>query len=422
MSTTITQPRSISFIANDYLRKCIYIWHASHYLLLLICTGIVLTQGQESPTQHPTILFLATLLALWHVLTIRLSQQFWNRRWLFSIFYFGLGWGIWIELLSIDIIYIFMLFSLYPHLSIALPMRESVMVTIVITLMLLVLEGASPDYFPFSAASTLFGAMMSLVMKVFIDDLIRQNIERRQLIEKLEATRGELAAAERQAGILEERQRLAREIHDTLAQGFTSIVIHLEAADAQLPAQLITVRHYLDQARRTARDSLGEARRLVWALQPEQLEHNSLSEALCRLTDRWADETRIATCTKVTGQPRSLRPEVEVTLLRAVQEGLTNICKHACATHVTLTLSYMDDLITLDIQDNGIGFDPDHIPLRGDDRSSGGFGLKAMRIRVEQLKGILLIESMPSEGTTLAISLPVLIPQPILAPTVETAK
>src|SRR5918997_238809 len=154
----------------------------------------------------------------------------------------------------------------------------------------------------------------------------------------------------RRAGLIGERQRLAHEIHDTLAQGFASIVMNLEAADAILPAGYPTqAQWHLGQARLTARESLAEARRLVWALRPRLLEEAPLPEALSRLTERWSEASSIAAHTTVTGSPRSLPPEVEATLFRVAQEALTNVRKHARDNRAALTLSYMHDRVTLDV-------------------------------------------------------------------------
>ena len=219
-----------------------------------------------------------------------------------------------------------------------------------------------------------------------------------------------------QAGVSSERQRLAHEIHDTLAQGFTSIVMNLEAAEGMLPSGLSSVQQYLDQARSIARESLAEARRLMWALRPESLERSSLPEALSRLAESFSEESggTAAASTTVTGTPQPLTPEIEVTLLRVAQEALANCRKHAQASRVAITLSYMNNLVALNVQDDGVGFDPNQLGGGGGTKkeepagaqSTGGFGLVGMRERVEQLRGTLLVESAPAEGTTLMVAIP----------------
>lgn len=216
----------------------------------------------------------------------------------------------------------------------------------------------------------------------------------------------EARRAGRQAGVLRERQRMAHEIHDTLAQGFTSIVMNLEAAEGTLPPDLGWARQYMDQARLTARESLAEARRLVWALRPEPLEKASLPEALGRLAKRWSEESGVAADVTVTGTLRSLSPEIEATLFRTAQEALANVRKHARAGRVALTLSYMGNCVALDARDDGVGFDPSRTSTEARDATSGGFGLKGMRERIEQAGGSLSVESAPGEGSTLTVELP----------------
>ena len=200
---------------------------------------------------------------------------------------------------------------------------------------------------------------------------------------------------EREAGILQERQRLAREIHDTLAQGLTGIVAQLEAA-AQARASGANDTGYLDAAAQLARDNLKEARRAVRAIGPGELEGARLPDALAQVTDSWTARTNVPVAFTTTGEARSLHPEVEVTLLRAAQEALTNVAKHADATRVGLTLSYMEDLVTLDVRDDGVGFEP----------TRRGFGLTGMHQRVHGVGGALAVESAPGEGTAISASVP----------------
>jgi len=223
--------------------------------------------------------------------------------------------------------------------------------------------------------------------------LLRESKAREELVR----ARRELEQTSRQAGVLEERQRLAREIHDTLAQGFASIVVQLEAAEAASQNETSAGR-YLEQARASAREGLSEARRMVWALRPEILENTSLPEALQRLLQRWQEESGVRAQFTLTGEPRPLPPDLEVGLLRIAQEALANIRKHSKARHATLTLSYLEDVVLMDVQDDGVGLQP---PILG------SFGLRSMRERVEALGGQMTVESEAGQGTTLAFSLPV---------------
>src|SRR5262245_21711002 len=238
--------------------------------------------------------------------------------------------------------------------------------------------------------------------------ITEQSNRRQQLIDALETTRAELARTERRAGMLEERQRLSGEIHDTLAQAFTSIVTLLEAGQAALRSGSNEVAGHLEQSLRVARDALRETRQLVWELRPEALERGSLPEALERATSQLAQQTGVVARTVVTGQPRQLPVVLEITLLRAAQEALANVRRHARARQVAVTLSYMDDVTMLDVCADGVGFDPLAQPIEPGRQS--GLGLVAMRERVETLKGSLSVESAPGRGCTLVVELPTGLP------------
>jgi signal transduction histidine kinase len=203
----------------------------------------------------------------------------------------------------------------------------------------------------------------------------------------------QLVAQAREAGVLDERQRMAREIHDTLAQGLIGIITQLEAAE-QNKAQW---QRHLDNAMGLARESLSEARRSVHAVRPEALENARLPEALADVTRRWSEINGVAAEVTTTGIARPLHPDVEVTLLRTAQEALANVAKHARASRVGLTLSYMEDLVTLDVRDDGTGFT---------ETNGSGFGLTSMRQRVHGLDGRLEIESEPGSGTAISATIP----------------
>ncbi|MGD8402385.1 MAG: sensor histidine kinase [Anaerolineales bacterium] len=211
-----------------------------------------------------------------------------------------------------------------------------------------------------------------------------------------------------QMGITQERQRLAAEIHDSLTQGFISIVTHLEIAEAKLEqhpeAPQADLQGLLNQARQTARDNLTAARQMTWALRPDLQQVAPLAESLEKVTDNWAATNNISVEFSSSGDARQLHPDVETTLVRTTREALTNIQKHAQATQVTVTLTYMDTLVALDVQDNGRGCDTESLARRS---SGSGFGLESIREQVEQLGGELTIEGRPGKGCTVAIALPV---------------
>jgi signal transduction histidine kinase len=246
--------------------------------------------------------------------------------------------------------------------------------------------------------------------KGMIAELAEANQRLEQIMAENTGLQAQLLTQAREAGAGDERQRMAREIHDTLAQGLTGIITQLEAA--QQTASDPERERRIDNAKRLARDSLAEARRSVQALRPQALEDSRLPEALAAEVTRWSATSGVAAEVKTTGGVRALHPEVEVTLLRVAQEALANVARHAVASRAGVTLSYMEDVVTLDVRDDGVGFT---VPANGDQaaagdpgdvRAGGGFGLIAMRQRVSRLAGQLEIESEPGAGTAVSASLP----------------
>jgi len=267
----------------------------------------------------------------------------------------------------------------------------------------------------FYAVLLLFNVAVALGFTWFASVSYESNERRKQAVaelseanRKLEATLAEnaglheqLLTQAREAGIMDERQRMAREIHDTLAQGLTGIVAQLQAVTpGSEPADRD---RRVAAAVRLARESLSEARRSVHALRPEPLETARLGEALGEVAGRWSALHGVPARVMTTGVPRLMPPDVEVTLLRTAQEALANVAKHANASRVGLTLSYMEDEVALDVRDDGVGFDPAALP---EPAGGGGFGLTAMRQRVERLSGTLEIETEAGAGTAISACVP----------------
>ena len=250
--------------------------------------------------------------------------------------------------------------------------------------------------------------------KGMIAELAQANQRLEEMMAENTGLQAQLLTQAREAGVGDERQRMAREIHDTLAQGLMGIITQLEAA--QQTANDAERERRMDNAKRLARDSLAEARRSVQALRPQALENSRLPEALADEVARWSATSGVAGEVKTTGEARALHPEVEVTLLRVAQEVLANVAKHAGASRAGVTLSYMEDVVSLDVRDDGVGFvPPDGSPSNGSapngssangSPAGGGFGLIAMRQRVSRLAGQLEIESEPGTGTAVSASLP----------------
>ena len=385
------------------------VWIIVFYAALAIPTVLALL-AEESPQDKLLIIGFSLGLGAWYALIMMWIVPRARGRWqvIWPIIFMAGAIMLWFPLARTHWAYFITASSFYGLMWGTLPFGFAVAGNVILTGLLIWVQalnlGRSVNL---SFNLFLIGAVVigwSALLALWIRTIMRESTRRKQLIEQLEAAQEELAAVERQAGVLEERQRMAQEIHDTLAQGFTSIVLQLEAAEQALPDDLNSVEDRIQKARDTARTNLEEARRLVLALQPEPLQQSSLVEALRRETERWTQDTGVKANFSVTGMPRTLHPQCEVTLLRALQEGLNNVHKHAQAEEVNITLSYMADQVALDIQDDGIGLDPKNLEAT---KSDGGFGLQAMRQRAEQNGGQLLIESAAGKGTTLVVQIPV---------------
>ncbi|MCX4548063.1 sensor histidine kinase [Streptomyces sp. NBC_01387] len=237
---------------------------------------------------------------------------------------------------------------------------------------------------------------------VTIGELERTNIRLQQALDENTALHAQLLVQAREAGVADERRRLAAEIHDTLAQGLTGIITQLQVV-TMTGGTPETAREHLARAQQLARHSLGEARRSVQNLSPVALADDSLPEALEKLVGEWSRSTGVRAEFTVTGTVEPLHDEVEATLLRIAQEALTNTARHSGAARVGVTLSYMDDEMALDVRDDGRGFDPLALPPRS---TGGGFGLGGMCARAERIAGTVTVESEPGHGTAVSARVP----------------
>jgi signal transduction histidine kinase len=207
----------------------------------------------------------------------------------------------------------------------------------------------------------------------------------------------------RRLGVLAERERLSRDIHDTLAQAFASVLRHLEAIELDLgrldTVAASTLQDHLSRAQSVSRESMAEIRRVVRALRPAELTDATLSSAIERIVARWGDANHVRTDVSVTAVP-PLHPEADVIFLRATQESLSNVARHAGARQVRVTLGCVEELVLLTVEDDGRGFDEDEA------RSGEQRGLSGMRERVRQFSGHVLIETAPGVGTSLTVAMP----------------
>ncbi|WP_067607243.1 sensor histidine kinase [Nocardiopsis listeri] len=247
------------------------------------------------------------------------------------------------------------------------------------------------------------GAVFAVAIAVGYMALHRESERRRELIETLTRTRDELAESQRRTGVLDERERLAREIHDTLAQGLSSIVLLLRSAENALPEDPGLAATRIAEARESASTNLAEARGFVRDLAPPSLTGADLPEALRRLCAKVARTDGIDCRLRTDGTPTELPSGYEVALLRAAQASLANVSAHARATTAVVTLGYLGEEVTLDVYDDGVGFVPEEIRTRAD---GSGYGITALHERVAALGGGLHVESAHGEGTAIAVRLP----------------
>jgi len=217
---------------------------------------------------------------------------------------------------------------------------------------------------------------------------------------KEQAHRRAMAEAEFTA-ILAERNRVAREIHDTLAQGLAATSVHLRLAKKQSATDTDSLNHHLEAAQQLVRESLEEARNSIWNMRSQVLETGDLPGALNGILKQMADGAEFQGTLEITGRPRRFAPVIENNLLRVGQEAITNAARHARAKQLKVTLDFGEKQFRLAVWDNGVGFDPTKPPA-----SSGGFGLVGMKERATELKGELYIRSEPDRGTEISLAVP----------------
>lgn len=382
--------------ATASMGRWLVLWDAFFYVVLAYATFNAAYYGSPG-ARTVALLPLVAALGLWHTYWIvRRADR--GRRTLYVV----VAGVLWLALLALDPDFLVVGVAIFAPLCLH-DVRWGVIGTSVAgggwIWQRWVTQGAVPWVEIIGVALLMLAGLLSVG---YVATVVRQSRERQRLLDELHRTQAELAEAERHAGILDERQRLSRDIHDTLTQGFASIVMFLEAADASLLRDNPARRH-VARALRSARANLRESRRVVRALRPEVLEEATLPVAASRTVEQLADESGILADFVVTGTVVPLQPARETALLRVLQEALANVRRHARATAVTVTLSYMDGLVVLDVQDDGVGF----APARGTTQAvPSGVGLQSMRERVEDLDGTVVVESTPGAGTTVVVQIP----------------
>lgn len=406
----------------------------------LTAPGTTPEGGRSAGAQAGVVLVLATVLAAVYLTGTVLEKRHAQGSAApdparYALPWLGVVCGLWLALVALSGEFAWVAFALFFLQMHLLPRWwgvGAVVVTAAIVVLALWRHSGGGPLAPAMLLGPLFGAAFAVVTAAAYRALYGEAETQRAAADELRRTRAELAETQHRAGVLAERERLAREIHDTLAQGFSSIVLMGRSVakaldDGDAPA----ARERLGIVQTTAADSLAEARAFVRGLSSPALgavgEHNEaeaqastppsartarrerLPDALRALCERTAAESTargagLACRFELDGEPRLVAAAAEETLLRAAQVALANVWAHAKASTAVVSLAYLDGEVTLDVFDDGTGFDPVAVPE--EQRADGtGFGLRGLRERVEGIGGTLAIESAPGEGTVVAVRL-----------------
>ncbi|MEU5425251.1 sensor histidine kinase [Streptomyces olivoreticuli] len=297
----------------------------------------------------------------------------------------------------------FAMFAVVPMLIMSVSMPRAIAMVVAANLWCVAVVWFRGESLGLSVLQVLPIALLSIALStllgLWIQRVLRQSEERGSLIEDLQRSRERVARLSHEAGIAAERERLAREIHDTIAQGLTSIISLVQTVEAELDDSPALARTHLSLAGRVAKESLAEARDFVTALTPPALRGSSLVQAVRRQTDGLVAEAGLdARCT-VQGTERPLPMAVSVVLLRSVQEAIANVRKHATrARTVEVLVAYEEETVRVVVRDDGQGFTPDD--------SQEGYGLRGMQARAAEINGSATVSSLPGQGTTIEVTAP----------------
>ncbi|GAA2577275.1 sensor histidine kinase [Streptomyces tubercidicus] len=409
------------------------LWDSYFVICYLVTTGLVFTSAVPQ-TGRLIAIGALTVIVPWYAgigrpLMLREGRDGRNTGFAAGLFVlFGVA-------TAVDLTSAFALFAIVPMLMMSLDTRPAVVAgvlgNVVPVTMLWLRGGATAPLVLFVLLASLLGIALSVLLGLWIKRVVRQNKEHAELIEELRRNREQVARLSHQAGIAAERERLAREIHDTLAQSLTSIISLVQAADAEVAEAPDVARKHLALVGRMAKESLAEARAFVADRTPASLRESSLAQALRRQADGLAAQTGLLARFAVEGEERPLPMAVNVVLLRAAQEAGTNVRKHADARAVDLVLRYGEGQVGIVVTDDGRGFDAAEAEAEtmaeteaetgteteaeagtgaalgaANGGQDGGFGLRGMAARVAEIGGAMSVVSTPGAGTSVEVKVP----------------
>ena len=367
-------------------KASVLMWMHAGFYLLLVTSAVRYLFSHGLSEEWVLLLVLSTLLAgVYAGGSILLAGSSFAGTWLMAVL---LLWGTLAFMAPSFVWCAFPLFFACRHLLTGWEARISLVLVVGVMIAALARLTGGPDI------ALIVGPVAVAVLMLAVYNRVEQeSLARKKLLDELTEAQTELNTSKQREGALAERERLAREIHDTVTQDLTQSVLLLEAADQLWEIERSSSRSLLIKATASVRRSLVEARSLVHNLTSPQLTSRSLAEAL-----RSATADIPALQLTVTGDEYDLRPETSHALLRIAQSAAANVRLHSGADTAVLTLTYVDDGVSLDLFDNGKGFDAQS--------EHPGYGIRAMRQRAEQLGGTLTVESSPPEGTVVTAWFP----------------
>ena len=382
------------------------------YVIAVVLTVVGMLRGLEDATA-PVIALVAigVLFLAWHTAGSWIPKRTDSLR-LLRWWLIGLA-VLWVVAVAITAEYIWLAFLLWLLAGHLLPGRGALVFSVLVYAVTVV---APIVHYGQTTYPNIFGPLIGGVFALGISrgylELLRESEARQQLVnhltraqEETARLQDELALAQRHSGALAERTRISRDIHDTVAQGLSSIrlIAHAEQDRSHDTQHTKTLAHLES----VATESLADVRRIIAALAPAELDDDGLASALQGMLQRLHTTTGIHTELRTDDTLPGLTPDAEVALLRTAQSALGNIREHSGATMAVLTLIDATDAIRLDIIDDGVGFDPTGLETTAEHSSSSSYGLRFMRARLRELGGGLDIESSPGQGTALSAYLPV---------------
>jgi signal transduction histidine kinase len=401
------------FASNE--RLWLRIWTATQATALVVATYVLIENAGSAGAfvrgslVGPAITAVASIIG-YHIVGVTAYGWMMRRPWAVFLFV-PLGWAIVVKALLISGAFGVLILGAILQAFIFLPFAWGI-ATLGLVILLLSISvagrggmGGEPVIVARVVGVLAFGTTFGTVM-LYIHRANRDAAVRSRLLQQLDEAQRDLATRAKETGVLEERQRLARDIHDTIAQGFTSVIKHLEAVELSFAAKdgaaddiLQRAMPHLANAQAVSRDSLAELRRLLLALRPPQLVEATLQAAIERFVAHWSAVNGIKAECVIAALP-PLRPDADVLFLRAAQEALSNVARHAHASQVSVSLHCVDGLVLLSVEDDGRGFaDPEaEVP--------GKMGIIGMRERVRPFGGRVLIDGTVGDGTSLTVAVP----------------